>query len=89
VLRGNDALSFSSWVFKVVRADERGEGGGGVESPFSEVPGTGSGSTGAFGPFPTYQLYSNYQELLRTSLQGSEIHQTSENKIMLLNLFNH
>lgn len=59
MLRGNDALSFSSWVFKVVRADERGEGGGGVESSFSEVPGTGSGSTGAFGPFPTYQLYPN------------------------------
>lgn len=73
----------------MVSADERGEGGGGVESPFSEVPGTGSGSTGAFGPFPTYQLYSNYQKLLRTSLQGSEIHKTSKDKIMLLDLFNH
>jgi hypothetical protein len=37
----------------VVRADERGEGGGGVESSDEEL-GTGSGSTGAAGPFPTY-----------------------------------
>ena len=68
VLRGNDEFNFSSWVFKVVRADERGEGGGGVESSLSEVPGTGSGSTGALGPFPNYQLYPNLQELIRTSL---------------------
>ena len=45
----------------MLRADERGEGGGGVESPFSEVPGTVSGSTGPDGPFPTHQLYSSYE----------------------------
>jgi len=39
----------------VVRAEERGEGGGGVESSFSELPGIGSGSTWADGPFPTCQ----------------------------------
>ena len=68
MFRGNEELSFSSWVFKVERADERGEGGGGVESPFSEAPGTGSGSTGAEGPFPIYQLYSEYRESIRTTL---------------------
>jgi len=55
-------------VFKVVRADERGEGDGGVESPFSDVPGTGSGSTGAEGPFPIYQLDSEYRDPIRTTL---------------------
>lgn len=68
MFRGNEELSFSSWVFKVVRADERGEGGGGVESPFSDVPGTGSGSTGAEGPFPIYQLDSEYRDPIRTTL---------------------
>jgi len=89
VFRGKEELSFSSWAFKVVRANERGEGGGGVESPFSEVPGTGSGSTGAEGPFPIYQLDSENRISTRTSLQGSKIHETSENKIMLLNLFDY
>ena len=68
MFRGNEELSFSSWVFKVVRADERGEGGGGVESSFSEVPGAGSGSTGAEGPFPMYQLDSEYRDPIRTTL---------------------
>jgi hypothetical protein len=34
-------------------------------------------------------FYSTYQGSIHTSLQGSEVHETSENKVMLLNLFNH
>jgi hypothetical protein len=56
VFRGSDELSFSSWVLRVVKADDKGVGGGGVLSSLSEVlDGTGRGSTGAEGPFPTHQ----------------------------------
>lgn len=39
-------------------AEERGDGGGGVDSSFREaVEGTGSGSTGPDVPFPNHQPY--------------------------------
>jgi hypothetical protein len=57
VLRGREELSFSSCVLRLVKAEERGEEGGGVVSSLEEVLGTGSGSTGAEGPFPVHQLH--------------------------------